>query len=142
MNFDISYFKFDQFFDLDTSDEGSLYYLRDILNTQNRTDELVRVLREVGTMLDWVTSKLFPCLLPQISPLVSFVKQKTCTIVRAPPSNSLSQGRRLGFLDVKFTDEPELFTDNQDTVFGIPIWKIKVNYTSRGIILVSVAIYC
>ncbi|KAL5255601.1 hypothetical protein ACHWQZ_G010989 [Mnemiopsis leidyi] len=62
-------------------DEGSLYYLRDILNSQNRSDELVRVLRE---------------------------------------------GRRLGFLDVKFTDEPELFTDNQDTLFEIPISKIKV----------------
>ena len=28
---------------------------------------------------------------------------------------------------MKFTDEPELFTDNQDTLFEIPISKIKVH---------------
>ena len=39
----------------------------------------------------------------------------------------MSQGRRLGFLDIKFCDEPELFTDNQETIFGIPITKIKVS---------------
>ena len=46
-------------------------------------------------------------------------------------TRSLSQGRRLGFLDVKFTDEPDLFTDNQDTIFEIPLWKIKVNIVAR-----------
>ena len=30
------------------SDEGSLYYLKDSLSQQNKTEELIRVLREVS----------------------------------------------------------------------------------------------
>ena len=64
------------------SDEGSLYYLRDCLRSEDKAPELVGVLRE---------------------------------------------GRRLGFLDTKFLDEPEMFTEKEaPCLFDIPIEKLKV----------------
>ena len=49
------------------------------------------------------------------------------TLVEIPLYHWICQGRRLGLLDVKFEDDPEMFTDSQNKLFGIEMKQMKVS---------------
>ena len=52
------------------------------------------------------------------------------------------QGRRIGYLDYRFVDEADWFTEQQDDLFDIPISTLKVGLQIAKLITQDTMLFC